>query len=243
MTKREWLACGDPQKMLEFLNEGKPDRLRGGVGDFYKIPYTTNRKLRLFAVGCCRRIWHLLTDERSQRTVELAERYADGCASEDELWQGHLAARAALVEQPGEGVTPAKDAAYTALAAAFHGRGAWHYTDIGPIGLIDAAGRAAVYSHCASAPENDDFAVEIALLRCTFGNPFCPVTLDPAWLTSNVASLAQAIYDDRAFDRLPILADALEDAGCTDAAILEHCRGPGPHVRGCWVVDLLLNKE
>ena len=64
-----------------------------------------------------------------------------------------------------------------------------------------------------------------------------------SWLASLVLGLAQAIYDERAFDRLPILADALEDAGCTDAAILEHCRGPGPHVRGCWVVDLLLGKQ
>jgi hypothetical protein len=58
-----------------------------------------------------------------------------------------------------------------------------------------------------------------------------------------VARLARGIYDDRAFDRLPILADALEDAGCHDTAILDHCRQPGPHVRGCWVVDLLLGKE
>ena len=66
---------------------------------------------------------------------------------------------------------------------------------------------------------------------------------DPRWRTSNVTALAQAIYDDRAFDRLPILADALEDAGCTDADILNHCRQPGEHVRGCWVVDLVLGKE
>ncbi len=58
-----------------------------------------------------------------------------------------------------------------------------------------------------------------------------------------MAALARSIYDDRAFDRLPVLADALEDAGCTDAAILDHCRGPGPHVRGCWVVDLILGKS
>jgi hypothetical protein len=80
-------------------------------------------------------------------------------------------------------------------------------------------------------------------LRDIFGNPFRPVTLDPAWATTTVKHLAQAIYTDPAFDRLPILADALEEAGCTDADILNHCRGPGPHVRGCWVVDLLLGKE
>jgi hypothetical protein len=78
------------------------------------------------------------------------------------------------------------------------------------------------------------------LFRDIFGNPFRPVSLDPAWLTSTVVLLAKGIYDDRAFDRLPILADALQDAGCDNDDILGHCRGPGPHVRGCWVVDLVL---
>jgi hypothetical protein len=81
------------------------------------------------------------------------------------------------------------------------------------------------------------------LIRDIFGNPFRPVTADPSWLTSTVAALARGIYADRAFDRLPILADALQDAGCDHADILDHCRGHGPHVRGCWVVDLLLGKE
>jgi hypothetical protein len=84
------------------------------------------------------------------------------------------------------------------------------------------------------------------LLREVFGNPFRPVTVDPAslaWNAGTVPRLAKVIYNERAFDRLPILADALEDAGCTDEQILSHCRGPGPHVRGCWVVDLLLAKS
>jgi hypothetical protein len=81
------------------------------------------------------------------------------------------------------------------------------------------------------------------LLRDIFGNPFRPVTADPSWLTSTVVALARGIYDDRAFDRLPILADALQDAGCDHADILAHCRSDDPHARGCWVVDLLLGKE
>ena len=86
---------------------------------------------------------------------------------------------------------------------------------------------------------------QAAVLRCLFGNPFRPfaIGLGPAWRTPQVIAIAQAIYDDRAFYDLPILADALEDAGCTDAAILDHCRSPGPHVRGCWVVDLLTGRE
>jgi hypothetical protein len=84
---------------------------------------------------------------------------------------------------------------------------------------------------------------QAALLRDIFGNPFRPVALDPSWLTSTVVALAEGIYQDRAFDRMPILADALQDAGCDNEAILNHCRQPGEHVRGCWVVDLVLAKE
>ena len=84
------------------------------------------------------------------------------------------------------------------------------------------------------------------LVRDIFGNPFRLPTIAPDWLSRNngaIPKLAQMIYDDRRHDIMPILGDALEDAGCTDAQILEHCRGPGPHVRGCWVVDLILGKE
>jgi hypothetical protein len=87
-------------------------------------------------------------------------------------------------------------------------------------------------------------AEQAALMRCIYGNPFHPMpAIDAAWNTSTVATLAQSIYDGRAFDRLPILGDALEEAGCRDAEMLGHCRQAGPHGRGCWVVDHLLGKE
>ncbi len=85
----------------------------------------------------------------------------------------------------------------------------------------------------------------VPLLQDIFGNPFHKPSLDPAWLAWDnglVRKLAQAIYDERAFERLPILADALEDAGCADADLLNHCRQPGMHVRGCWVIDLLTER-
>lgn len=89
-----------------------------------------------------------------------------------------------------------------------------------------------------------DIPLKCALIRDIFGPlPFRPVTFDPAWRTATVTSLAQAIYDQRAFDRMTILADALEDAGCTSKEILEHCRSASEHVRGCWAVDLVLGKE
>jgi hypothetical protein len=87
---------------------------------------------------------------------------------------------------------------------------------------------------------------QAALVRDIFGNPFRPVAVRAAWLGWNdgtIRETAQAIYDARAFDRLALLADALEEAGCADAAILSHCRSGGEHVRGCWVVDLMLGKE
>ncbi len=85
--------------------------------------------------------------------------------------------------------------------------------------------------------------IQCNLLHCVCANPFRPVALDSTWLTSNVIGLAQTIYEERDFNRLPILADALEEAGCSEVATLEHCRGTGLHVRWCWVVDLLLGKE
>ncbi len=91
-----------------------------------------------------------------------------------------------------------------------------------------------------SGEDESQTAVSTTLLRDVFGNPVRPAMLSPAWLTSTVVQLARGIYHDRAFDRLPILADALLDAGCDNADMLDHCRGEGPHVRGCWVVDLLL---
>ena len=83
---------------------------------------------------------------------------------------------------------------------------------------------------------------QIKLFRDIFGNPFRPVTFDPAWQTSDTTGIAGRMYDSREFSAMPILADALEEAGCTNADVLLHCREPGVHIRGCWVVDLVLGK-
>lgn len=83
---------------------------------------------------------------------------------------------------------------------------------------------------------------QLVTLHDIFGNPFRPALLDPVWVTSTVRSLAHGIYIDRAFDRLPILADALQDAGCESPDLLDHLRGPGPHVKGCWALDLVLEQ-
>ncbi len=244
MTEAEWLRCGDPEPMLEFL--------RGKASD---------RKLRLFAVACCRIAWHLIVGEPIREAIRVTERHADGLADDAELAAAVRAAHKARRKRDSLG-----KAAYD--AARYH-RGT-------PYGNAWGLGR-----HVASALASADVpnrpptaisrivgdrvvteeippnAVRLAwdaayaahlrgttdLLRDVIGNPFRPPALDPRRLTSVAVDLARAVYDERAFDRLPILADALEDAGCDDADVLAHCRGGGPHVRGYWVVDLVLGKS
>jgi hypothetical protein len=185
------------------------------------------RKFRLFATGCCRQFWDQLTDERSRAAVEFAERYAD-----NEITSGE----AMTVEGPADEVVDrsrpqGEDAKNDAAACAAVCLALWapaHWGAFQPIlwgeGLL---GRSLLNK----------------LLGCVFRVPYHRIHFHPTWRTDAVLGLARGIYEDRAFDRLPILADALQDAGCEDEAILGHCRGDGPHVRGCWVVDLVLGKE
>jgi hypothetical protein len=214
MTEAEWLACVGPGPMLSAL--------RSKVSD---------RKLRLFACACCRRVWHLLTDERSRWAVELAESRAEGKVGFVGRLRRGLAWGRALAVVQEEQDKPEARAALLALES-------WD----DPIERVADAVRAA-----AIRLPDAERTSQAHLLRCIVADPFRPVpSIAGSWLAWNggaVYKLAEAIYEERAFDRLPILADALEDAGCTDAAILDHCRGPGPHVRGCWVVDLLLGKQ
>ena len=111
--------------------------------------------------------------------------------------------------------------------------------------LYDRLAYAREVRHAARevAAASAERSAQCKILRDIVGNPFRPVTFDPEWRTSTVTALAQQMYDSRDFTAMPILADALQDAGCENADILDHCRGPGPHVRGCWVVDLVLGKE
>jgi hypothetical protein len=208
MTEAEWLECTDPERMLKFLRRK-----------------ASERKLRLFACACCRRIWRFLPDKRSRKAVEVAERYADGKADEDRL---------------GSACEDAVEAAETGRGA----DAAAHASDISPVDAKYVAFEAAwAARRTDDSPPTEEFVAQAELLRDIIGNPFRPVTVDPSWLTHTVTALAKGIYDKRAFDRLPILADAPEEAGCANADILAHCRKPGEHLRGCWVVDLLLGKE
>jgi hypothetical protein len=223
MTEAEWLAESDPYGMLECVR----DR-------------ATPRQYRLFSVVCCRRVLHL-GDDSSAALVALAERCADGSVSNSMLAgipppdygnAQHVqnAARSAAAID-GDCVSHSQEAAISAaMAAGAHAYQRRSWDD----GLATND-----YMEAKLGEE----AAQARLLRDIVGNPFRPAAVDPSWCTSTVVALARGIYEERAFDRLPILADALQDAGCDSADVLDHCRGPGPHVRGCWVVDLLLGKE
>jgi hypothetical protein len=188
------------------------------------------RKLRLFACACCRRIWRLLTDERSRQAVEAAEQWADGLLGPKELKVVQKAA---------------------AAAARKHFSGADYYATQAASEVATPRKEWVVHTawccrYALGGKRLEEERVQCDLLRDIFGIPWRPVSVDPSWLVCQdgaVRRLAQSIYDERVFDRLPILADALEDAGCDSADLLAHCRGPGPHVRGCWVIDALLGKQ
>jgi hypothetical protein len=198
------------------------------------------RKLRLFACACCRRVWPYLPDGRSRAAVEAAEGFADGAVTRAQLAaaaRGARRATAGTLDERVAGWSP--DAEEYAARAVEYAAG----LDKKNFRLGFAAWQAAMgVGQTRARTATQEKCVQAALLRCIFGNPFRPVTLNPSWLTSTVVSLAAGVYADRAFDRLPILADALQDAGCDSADVLDHCRGPGAHVRGCWVVDLVLGK-
>jgi hypothetical protein len=182
----------------------------------------SRRKLRLFAAACYRSVWSLLPHEADRAAVPVMEDHADGAATDEQLLRAYAAVHVASSPDADD----AEDEADAYL------------------GDVRAdAETAAAFARSLSARTQ---VAQAGLLRCIFGNPFRPVALDPAWLvwrSGTIPRLAQAIYDERAFDRLPVLADALEEAGCTDADLLGHLRLPAVHVRGCFAVDAVLRKE
>ena len=216
MTEAEWLACSDPKRMLALLN-GK----------------VSGRKLRLFAVACCRRKWHLLEDVKSRAAVAVAEAYADGMASDEDVDRASANAGAAYAERYWEGGVNIDGAASCAAGSPV----CLLPTDEA-VGLLGIA--SGVWDEVTGTEEQ---AAQAALLRDVVGNPFHPHPPFTSWPPSNVVRLARTIYDERAFERMPVLADVLERTRCAAADLLNHCRGGGPHVRGCWVVDLVLGKS
>jgi hypothetical protein len=233
MSEARWHSCGGPRMMLECLI------LRGPVSD---------RKLRLFSVACCRRIWHLLPDESARAAVLAAERFADGQADAAELaaarqaasglWQGPFAWPATAAEEAAREVQWA-----TAEALSGKPPGCYLGSDACDSAALAGSSGNRTSKICRYLYEEEKKA-QAALLRDLFGPlPFRPVHVDPSWRTPEVLRLARVLCEERDFGHLPILADALEAAGCVNEDVLRHCREPGVHTRGCWVLDLLLDKE
>jgi hypothetical protein len=225
MTEAEWLASDEPEEMLLHLSD------TDGLSD---------RKARLFGCSCVRRVWDELHDERLREATEVAERFADGLVSARQLAAARNEAER-LCKGIGDIIADHGAMAVQSLCE----RRASLFTSADSTSGIAAEARFDEKTSWGAAQDEEKRA-QARLLRDIAGNPLRPVAFDRAWLSWNdgaLVNLAQAIYDGRAFDRVPILADALEDAGCDNADILSHLRGPGPHVRGCWVVDLLLGKQ
>ncbi|MDB5307350.1 MAG: hypothetical protein JWO38_1552 [Gemmataceae bacterium] len=226
MTAVEWDTCSNPVRMLTAAG--------GRLSD---------RKLFLFACGCARRVWELLPDA-GRVVVPLVEQAAD--VGDPEARGAAVREAAAAVAEPSTvwislglvqrqlfSLELARSAA--ALLHALETRGGFSPDDASPLPVYLLH----LFNPAASEPNPGQADV----LRCVAGNPFRRVRVRRAWRTADVLALAAGVYAEAAFDRLPILADALQDAGCADESLLAHLRADTPHARGCWAVDAVLGKS
>jgi hypothetical protein len=217
VTEAEWLACDDPAPMLESL--------RGA----------SSRKLRLFAVACCRRLWEHLADDRTRRAVETAEAFADGGATRADLGAALRSARQARHDAQQDWVRtghPDYGPTYVARVAAEAAEDACAPRPIhAAIGAVQGCPPAAAGGRNRGAGRRREKVALASLLRDVLGNPARRVCFPRAWRTEAAVALARVAYESRDFTPMPILADALQDAGCDNADILSHCRCEGVHLR------------
>ncbi|MDB5314075.1 MAG: hypothetical protein JWO38_8277 [Gemmataceae bacterium] len=218
MTEAEWLAGEDPREMLKVLRDGAYDR-----------------KFRLLAVSALWPHTAVVRDTADRAVVAEACETAEATSTRRDLL--------ALWQRIGPWVVSGWDWTPELVV-----RAAGLVLDSNPLRAAERMISAVTHletAHAVPSEENRRTCTRrlAAHVRDIFGNPFRSVGVERRWLTSTVLDLARGIYDERAFDRLPILADAVQDAGCDHPDILAHCRGDGPHVRGCWVVDLVLGKN
>ncbi len=224
MTEAGWLACSDPDWLLEPTNH-----------IFHK------RKTGLWAAACCRRAWHLLPNIHREVLVaaEVSCERLDHLVGvvDDEIrkvafpywpYPTFTSEREAVGLLSGGSHRSAVEQVATALTCE-------------EIGCTPNPTQKELQARYWAAWKRHQ-GIHADLLRDVIGNPYRPAKCHPDWLTSDVLALARGIYEERAFDRMPILADALQDAGCDNDDILNHCRDHGTHVRGCWGIDLILDK-
>jgi hypothetical protein len=213
MTEADWGACTTAGQMLRIVN-----RLTKTANPGWR------RKFRLFGCYTLSRLALRSRDGRFAAAVHAAERYFDNRGTIQELQQAIRHAQLGVDVLRNDLEDP-------------HDWAAKYLSRL----LLDHPLTMAI--ECYSVGSSGMYTPDAArLVRDLFGNPFRPVVCDPSWRTSAAVGLAQAMYETCDFAAMPVLADALEEAGCDSADVLAHCRGPGPHVRGCWVVDLVLGK-
>jgi hypothetical protein len=224
VTEKDWLAARDPDDLL----------------DYHRMKRDT-RRLRLLAAACVRRMrTHVeatFRDPAFEHLIDVVERYADGAADRAEFIGARKPFRRAVRALGASLREPAKSAV----------RAFYCLADDAMEGMTVTVANARYVIQEANLGNREvvkaERAAQADLLRDIFGNPFRPVAFDPAWRTSTAVALAGQVYESRDFVAMPILADALQDAGCDSADVLDHCRDPKQvHVRGCWVVDLALGK-
>lgn len=229
MTESDWNACTTLAPMWDFISSK-----------------ASERKLRLFACACCRRVWHVMTDARHRRAVEAAERLADDPSTEADLASA-MQPVIDLWANLSSHRNPEWQPIHYMTAAVRHlngGSAAWYAASYAARGEACCAGSEG--SPAWRTAEAAEEAAQCALLRDIFGYPARPFCFDPAWLSGDGRSAverARAIYEENRFAELPLLAEVLQRAGCRDRAVLDHCRASMEHVRGCWVVDALLGRE
>jgi hypothetical protein len=214
MTEKEWFACEDWTLILNFLENR-----------------ASQRKLLLSNLALCRALAPIIRDKQCIRAMNVLESIADGTVSENDQNEAQNWARSSLSQCP-----QSNRASYFARCAVYNLTLVEH-----DHAVLSQAGNYIAALDATEKNKSDLMERGISGLRCV--NCYHPITPNPSWLTSTVIALAQQMYDSQDFTAMPILADALQDASCDNPQILEHCRGPGPHVRGCFVVDLCLNKS
>jgi hypothetical protein len=222
MTEAEWLRSNQVRVMAGQLDVCRFDR-----------------KLRLFAAACCRAAWSKLAPE-FRSVIDASESYADGQVSLGVLRDLYYVALECdfSPEQDAVQSAAAMNCASWWASANLYLASAHRLAEV----LVDPGERERGAVHVRWRVERN-LRIFADFLRDIVGNPFHPIAFESRWRTADATALARTIYEDRVFDRMPLLADALMDAGCADEQIIGHCRGAGPHVRGCWVVDLVLGKE
>ncbi|MFO0892771.1 MAG: hypothetical protein U0790_26975 [Isosphaeraceae bacterium] len=226
MTEAEWLTCEFSSPMLEHLREHH-------IGSW--------RKRLFLSLACCRRVAGMMSTD-GLRAVEVAERFVEGNATEEERWEAFVSSGEAMDEANELHTQKAVYCAYRFIQLAAEQEFPLTWDDDIAAWIAFTAPEAfgwtgTQWDETVLNRHRRDIADWV---RDIFGNPFRPVTFAPAWRTPGVMTLATEIDERQSFDRIPSLADALEQSGCRAAEVLSHCRISTGHVRGCWVIEAIL---